>query len=198
MRLSILQYGDPILRTKGKPIDKIDPRIRELAQNMVETMHAANGVGLAAQQIGEALQLTVLDVSEVEDRPSTMKLNGESIDPKIAMPLVLINPQIDLGAETEKGTEGCLSFPEITGEIVRAKSITVRAQNLDGEPIEIEMTGFLARAVQHEVDHLNGILFIDRMSTAAKISLSSKLKRLQKETRSGAKHRQTAVAETTL
>jgi len=198
MRFSILQYGDPILRTKGKPIDKIDPRIRELAQNMVETMHAANGVGLAAQQIGEALQLTVLDVSEVEDRPSTMKLNGESIDPKIAMPLVLINPQIDLGAETEKGTEGCLSFPEITGEIVRAKSMTVRAQNLDGEPIEIEMTGFLARAVQHEVDHLNGILFIDRMSTAAKISLSSKLKRLQKETRSGAKHRQTAVAETTL
>jgi len=198
MRLSILQYGDPILRTKGKPIDKIDPRIRELAQKMVETMHAANGVGLAAQQIGEALQLTVLDVSEVEDRPSTMKLNGESIDPKIAMPLVLINPQIDLGAETEKGTEGCLSFPEITGEIVRAKLITVRAQNLDGEPIEIETTGFLARAVQHEVDHLNGILFIDRMSTAAKISLSSKLKRLQKETRSGAKHRQTAVAETTL
>ena len=198
MRLSILQYGDPILRTKGKPIDKIDPRIRELAQNMVETMHAANGVGLAAQQIGEALQLTVLDVSEVEDRPSTMKLNGESIDPKIAMPLVLINPQIDLGAETEKGTEGCLSFPEITGEIVRAKSITVRAQNLDGEPIEIETTGFLARAVQHEVDHLDGILFIDRMSTAAKISLSSKLKRLQKETRSGAKHRQTAAAETTL
>ena len=198
MRFSILQYGDPILRTKGKPIDKIDPRIRELAQNMVETMHAANGVGLAAQQIGEALQITVLDVSEVEDRPSTMKLNGESIDPKIAMPLVLINPQIDLGAETEKGTEGCLSFPEITGEIVRAKSITVRAQNLDGEPIEIETTGFLARAVQHEVDHLSGILFIDRMSTAAKIGLSSKLKRLQKETRSGAKHRQTAVAETTL
>ena len=198
MRLSILQYGDPILRTKGKPINKINAHIRELAQNMIETMHAASGVGLAAQQIGEALQLTVLDVSEVEDRPSTMKLNGESIDPKIAMPLVLINPQIDLGAETEKGTEGCLSFPEITGEIVRAKSITVRAQNLDGEPIEIETTGFLARAVQHEVDHLSGILFIDRMSTAAKISLSSKLKRLQKETRSGAKHRQTAAAETTL
>ena len=198
MRLSILQYGDPILRTKGKPIDKIDAHIRELAQNMIETMHAASGVGLAAQQIGEALQLTVLDVSEVEDRPSTMKLNGESIDPKTAMPLLLINPQIALSAETEKGTEGCLSFPEITGEIGRAKSITVQAQNLDGEPIEIETTGFLARAVQHEVDHLNGILFIDRMSTAAKISLSTKLKRLRKETRSGAKHRQTAVAETTL
>src|SRR5260370_21318073 len=111
MRLSILQYGDPILRTKGKPIDKIDAHIRELARNMVETMHAASGVGLAAQQIGEALQLAVLDVSEVEDRPSTMKLNGESIDPKTAMPLVLINPQIDLGAKTAKATDGRLSFP---------------------------------------------------------------------------------------
>jgi peptide deformylase len=127
-----------------------------------------------------------------------MKLNGQEIEPATAMPLVLINPQIDLGSETEIGTEGCLSFPEITGEIERAKSITVRAQNLDGESIEIETTGFLARAIQHEVDHLNGILFVDRMSSAAKTSLSSKLKRLQKETQRGAKHRQKAVAETTL
>jgi peptide deformylase len=198
MRLSILQYGDPILRAKGKHIEKIGDRIRELAQSMIETMHAANGVGLAAQQIGEALQLTVLDVSQVEDRPTTMKLNGKNIEPETAMPLVLVNPQIDLGGETEIGTEGCLSFPEITGDIERATSVTVRARNLDGKPIEIETTGFLARAIQHEVDHLNGILFIDRMSSAAKTSLSSKLKRLQKETQRGAKHRQKAVAETTL
>jgi peptide deformylase len=198
MRLSILQYGDPILRAKGKHIEKIGDRIRELAQSMIETMHVANGVGLAAQQIGEALQLTVLDVSQVEDRPTTMKLNGKNIDPETAMPLVLVNPQIDLGGETEMGTEGCLSFPEITGDIERATSITVRARNLDGEPIEIETTGFLARAIQHEVDHLNGILFIDRMSSAAKTSLSSKLKRLQKETQRGAKHRQSLVSETTL
>jgi len=198
MRLSILQYGDPILRAKGKRVEKIDQRIRELAQDMIETMRDANGVGLAAPQIGESLQLTVLDVSQVEDRPTTMKLNGKNLDPKTAMPLVLINPQIDLDGETEVGTEGCLSFPEITGEIERAKSMTVRAQNLDGEPIELETTGFLARAIQHEVDHLNGILFIDRMSSAAKTSLSSKLKRLQKETQRGAKHRQKAVAETTL
>ena len=198
MRLSILQYCDPILRAKGKHIEKIDNRIRELAQNMIETMHAANGVGLAAPQVGESLQLTVLDVSQVEDRPSTMELNGENTDRQSAMPLVLINPEIDLGSETEMGTEGCLSFPEITGEIERAKSVTVRARNLDGEAIEIEATGFLARAIQHEVDHLNGILFIDRMSSAAKTSLSSKLKRLLKETQRGAKHRQHAVAETTL
>jgi len=198
MTLSILQYGDPILRAKGRRIGEIDKRTRQLASNMIETMHAANGVGLAAQQIGEAIQLTVLDVSQVEDRPTTMKLNGEDVDPVAAMPLVLVNPAIDLGGETEMGTEGCLSFPEITGDIERAKSIVVRAQNLDGQSIKIETVGFLARAIQHEVDHLDGILFIDRMSSAAKTSLSSKLKRLQKETQRGIKHRQKAVAETTL
>jgi peptide deformylase len=149
MTLSILQYGDPILRTKGQPIQKIDERIRELAANMVETMHAANGVGLAAQQVGEALQLTVLDVSQVEDRPSTMRLSGTDVDPKISMPLVLINPEIKLGGESEIGTEACLSFPEITGEIERATSIVARAQTLEGDKIEIEASGLLARAIQH-------------------------------------------------
>jgi peptide deformylase len=155
-------------------------------------------VGLAAQQIGQSLQLTILDISQVEDRPSTLKLNGKDIDPKSAMPLILINPEINLGDQTEMGTEGCLSFPDFTGEIERAKSVTVSAQNLDGEKIAIETSGFLARAVQHEVDHLNGILFIDRMSSAAKAALSSRLKRLQKETQRGIKHRQRALAETTL
>src|SRR6266487_3139923 len=185
MRLSILQYGDPILRAKGKQIDQIDNRIRELAQNMLETMRAANGIGLAGQQVGEPLQLTVLDISQVEDRPSTMKLQGQDVDPKTTMPLILINPQIKLGKENAIGTEGCLSFPEITGEIERAKSVNVRSETLENETIEIEATGLLARALQHEADHLNGILFIDRMSSAAKAGLSSRLKRLQKETKRG-------------
>jgi peptide deformylase len=198
MRLSILQYGDPILRAKGKPIDNIDDRIRELAANMIETMHAANGVGLAAQQVGEALQLTVLDVSLVEDRPSTLKVDGKDVDPKAAMPLVLINPEIELHGAAETGVEGCLSFPEITGDIERANTVSVRAQTLEGGTIEIEATGFLARAIQHEGDHLNGILFIDRMNSAAKAALSSRLKRLQKETRRGIRHREALVSETTL
>ena len=183
MILPILQYGDPILRAKGKPIEDIDDHIRELAANMLETMHAANGVGLAAQQIGEPLQLTVLDLSAVEDRPSTLKMEGNEIDPKSAMPLVLINPEIEVHGEIEMGVEGCLSFPEITGEIERAQSVIVRAQNLEGELIQFEAGGFLARAIQHEHDHLNGILFIDRMRSAAKAALSSRLKRLQKESR---------------
>lgn len=199
MSLSILQYGDPSLRAKGKRIDKIDNHIRELAANMLETMHDANGVGLAAQQVGEALQLTVLDVSQVEDRPSTMRLHGKEVDPKTQMPLVLINPQIELSNATETGTEGCLSFPEITGEIERAASATVQAENLEGGKIEIEAGGLLARALQHEIDHLNGILFIDRMSSAAKAALASRLKRMQKETKRGrAKDRPAADAETAL
>ena len=203
MILPILQYGDQTLRTKGNRIEEIDDRIRELATNMIETMHAAHGVGLAAQQIGEALQLTVLDVSQVEDRPSTLILDGkDAADPKSAMPLVLINPEIELRGETEVGVEGCLSFPEITGDIERAYSVLVRAQNLEGDTIQFEAGGLLARAIQHEHDHLHGILFIDRMRSAAKVALSGRLRRLQKETRRGRRilpeQERSLVTETTL
>jgi peptide deformylase len=198
MILEILQYGNPVLRAKGERIEKIDTRIRELAADMIETMHEAHGVGLAAQQIGQPLQLTVLDVSAVEDRPSTLKLSGKDVDPKSAMPIVLINPEIELRGGTEIGVEGCLSFPEITGDIERADSVLVRAQTLEGEIFQIEATGLLARAIQHEHDHLHGILFIDRMTSAAKAALSSRLKRLQKETKRGIRHHEEALSETVL
>ena len=202
MILPILQYGDPILRAKGKRIEEIDDRIRQLAADMIETMHAAHGVGLAAQQVGEDLQLTVLDVSAVEDRPSMLTVDGTDVDPKTTMPLVLINPDIELLGETEVGVEGCLSFPEITGDIERAQSVRVRAQNLEGDTIQFEAGGLLARAVQHEHDHLHGILFIDRMRSAAKAALSSRLRRLQKEARRGRRilpeQERPLVTETTL
>ena len=185
MKLLIRKYGDPALRIKGKPVAELDGSIRELAENMLETMRAANGIGLAAQQVGEALQLTVVDVSAVEDRPSTMTWNGREVNPNDHMPLIIINPRIESGSEKEIASEGCLSFPEISADIERAEWAKVKAQTLDGERVEIEATGLLARALQHEIDHLNGILFIDRMSSAAKASLSSKLKRLQKETQRG-------------
>jgi peptide deformylase len=183
MRLAIRKYGNPILRAKGKRIETVDDDIRALAENMLETMHAANGVGLAAQQVGRALQLTVLDISQVEDRPSMMKLNGEPVvDLTTAMPLVLVNPTLLLGEETDLGSEGCLSFPEITADIERASSVELEAETLDGQKLRIEASGLLSRALQHEVDHLNGILFIDRMSSASKAIHASRLKRLQKET----------------
>ncbi|MDQ6810125.1 MAG: peptide deformylase [Verrucomicrobiota bacterium] len=183
MTRPIVRYGDAVLRAKGRRVERVDENIRALATDMLETMRAANGVGLAAQQVGEPLQLTVLDLSEVEDRPSTMKLNGTEVDPVKSMPLVLLNPRLELNSETVSGTEGCLSFPEITAEIERAVSVIVHAQTLDGVEQTIEASGLLARALQHEVDHLNGILFIDRMSSASKASLASRLKRLQKETK---------------
>ena len=179
----IVIYGDPVLRAKGKRLQTIDDEIRVLAADMLETMYEANGVGLAAQQVGRALQLTLIDVSNAESRPSRMWIAGEEVDPKEHMPLILINPELQLEDEQEIGTEGCLSFPEITAEIARAAKIKVKAQDLDGNRIEFEAAGLLGRAVQHENDHLNGILFIDRMSSAAKASLAGKLKRLAAESK---------------
>jgi peptide deformylase len=182
MRLPIRKYGDPVLRAKGRRVEKVDEHIRALVDDMLETMHDANGVGLAAQQVGHALQLTVVDISQVEDRPSTLTLNGEKMDPESAMPLVLLNPKLTLADETIPGSEGCLSFPDITAEIDRAVSVTLEAETLEGDTVRIEAAGLLSRVLQHEVDHLNGILFIDRMSSVAKASHGSRLKRLQKET----------------
>ena len=179
----IVKYGDPVLRTKGKRLEAIDDEIRALAADMLETMYEANGVGLAAQQVGRALQLTVIDVSDAESRPSQMWIAGEEVDPKEHMPLILINPELQPDDEVEIGTEGCLSFPEITAEIPRALKVKVQAQDLNGNRVEFEAAGLLGRAVQHETDHLNGILFIDRMSSAAKAALAGKLKRLAAESK---------------
>ncbi len=181
MILPIVRYGDPVLRAKGQQITKVDERVRALAADMLETMHEANGVGLAAQQIGEALQLTVIDVGAAEDQASTLRVNGEEVDAKTSMPLVLLNPRLTLGAEMAIGVEGCLSFPEITADISRASTVMARAETLEGKTVELEATGLLARALQHEVDHLQGVLFIDRMSPVTKVALRSRLKRLKKE-----------------
>jgi len=181
MILEIVKYPDSALRRKGKPVSAITEDLRALAGSMVDTMRAANGVGLAAQQVGVALQLTVIEVEDAEDRPSTMTVDGRPVDLAQWMPLILLDPVLELGREKEDGTEGCLSFPEITAEIERSISVKARARLLDGRQIEFEATGLLARALQHETDHLNGILFIDRMKSATKTALKGKLKRLQRE-----------------
>jgi peptide deformylase len=179
----IVLYGNPVLRAKGKRIGNIDDEIRALVADMLETMREAGGVGLAAQQIGRALQLTVIDVSDAETRPSRMWIAGEEVDPNQHMPLVLINPELELGEDSEVGSEGCLSFPEIVADIARSAKIKVRALDLEGNRVEFEAAGLLGRAVQHEIDHLNGVLFIDRMSSATKASLAGKLKRLAAESK---------------
>lgn len=183
MVLEIVKYGHPALRQKGAPVKQIDAKLQKLVEDMFETMEDANGVGLAAQQVGVPIQLALVDIAGVEDRPSTMTIDGEEVDPEEYMPMVLINPVLELGPEKEEGTEGCLSFPQITAEIPRSTHVKARATTLDGEDIEFEATGLLARAIQHEFDHLQGVLFIDRMNSATKTALAGKLKRLQKETR---------------
>jgi peptide deformylase len=183
MILPIVQYGHPALRQKGERIEKITPEIRALIADMFDTMYAAAGVGLAAQQVGRALQLTVLDVRGVKDRPSTMELKGAPVDPLENMPLVLLNPVLKPFGDPVSGPEGCLSFPEIYEEIIRPPSVEVTALSEKGEPIQFIAGGLLGRAIQHEVDHLNGILFIDRMPLTAKRALKPELEALQQRTK---------------
>jgi peptide deformylase len=187
MVLSIRKYGDPILRQKGARIDQLTPPLRQLIADMLETMAEKHGIGLAAQQVGYALQLTVLDVRAVTDRPSTLHRDGQAADVNGFMPLVLINPEVTPCAPPVEGPEGCLSFPELYADISRPESVEVTAMNDKWEPIQFRCGGLLARAVQHEVDHLNGILFIDRMSTEKKREMKAELEELQAETKAALK-----------
>ena len=129
------------------------------------------------------MQLTVIDVRGITDRPSRLELNGATSDVDAFMPLVLINPEVKALGESVAGPEGCLSFPEMYADIARPESVDVVAQNRQGKTFQFRCGGLLARAVQHEVDHLNGILFIDRMSKADKEDLKPELDDLQAETK---------------
>lgn len=178
MILEIVLYGHPALRSRGAKIKKVDERIRKLAADMIETMIAADGCGLAAQQVGVPLQLCVVDVREVKNRPSRMWIDGKEVDPDAHMPLVLVNPQVDMVGPIEAGVEGCLSIPGITAEVARPRKVKVRALDLEEKELCFEATGLLSRAVQHELDHLNGVLFIDRLDNQTREALQPELDKL--------------------
>jgi peptide deformylase len=179
MLMPIVKFGTPVLRQKGERIEAVTPAIKQLIADMLETMYEHKGVGLAAQQVGLALQLTVIDVRGVTDRPSSLELNGQPADLAEFMPLVLINPEITPVGNPVSGPEGCLSFPEIFAEVSRPDVVDVKAMNAEGKSIQFRCGGLLARAVQHETDHLHGILFIDRMDKKTKEELRSELDELQ-------------------
>lgn len=183
MVLPIVKYGHPALRQKGERVETVSAEISGLIADMMETMRDAHGIGLAAQQIGRALQLTVIDVSGIEDRPSTLEIDGKELPPESFMPLVLINPEVKPLDEPVVGPEGCLSFPEIYFDVARPGRVSVQAMNEKGEMITFTCGGLLARAVQHETDHLNGILYIDYLSKSAKAKLKSELEHLAYQTR---------------
>jgi peptide deformylase len=179
----VLQYGDPVLRQKGALIEAIAPAIERLIQDLLDTMYAEKGIGLAAQQVGEPLQLTVLDIRSINDQRSRLRLNDNSVDPEAWMPLVLINPDVTPVGDPVAGHEGCLSFPDISAEIRRPETVQVAALDRAGQPIKFSCEGLLARVIQHEVDHLNGILFIDRMDMQTKADLRRVLSVLHARTK---------------
>ncbi len=178
--LPIRTYGDPVLRAKGEPVRDFGPPLRALGETMLETMREAKGIGLAAPQVGLPLQLFVLDVRDTESKPV---LDGREEDPARIMPMVLANAEVSVPeGESLRYDEGCLSFPGVRGEVARVERATVRYRDADGAPHVLECSGLLARCVQHEHDHCQGVLFIDRMAGADVLLAASKIRRLRRDT----------------
>jgi peptide deformylase len=161
----IVKYPDPILSKRGEPVTEFDDKLKTLVEDMFESMYAAQGIGLAAPQIGISKRLTVIDIS--------FKKNPEE-------KIVLINPEIIDRDGKQFEEEGCLSLPEIREKVRRAAQVKVRAQDVDGKWFEIEGEELLARAFQHEIDHLDGILFIDHLSRLKRDLVKSRIKKMQK------------------
>ncbi len=184
MILPIVLYGDPVLRKKCAPISAVTEEIRAFAKDMLETMHGAHGVGLAAPQVARAIQMAVIELPpQNPEKPNTtaVVLDGVERKPDELGPVVFLNPKLELHREKADGEEGCLSIPGLRYDVRRSSTATVSFLGLDGAAHSIGTDGLLARAFQHEIDHLNGILFTDRLSAAAKLGASRKLKRLQQE-----------------
>lgn len=180
MKKTIRTYGDPVLRQKARPVEQVDGRVRALARDLIETMRAQHGVGLAAEQVGEPLAVCVVEVPLEMDRDE----KGLLYNPGVVMPLVLVNPRlVSASHETETADEGCLSFPGLYAPIARPVEVTVEYLDLQGRPQTCTFRKFVARVVQHEMDHLAGVLLVDRMSALKKMTLGGQLKRLQRQTR---------------
>lgn len=178
MILEITKHSHPALRSPGAPVAAIDDRVRELALDMIDTMRDADGLGLAAQQVGLPMRMFVLDVPSLVKRPSVMRIGGREVDFEELMPLVLLNAEVRLSGPVRTETEGCLSFPDLSAEVPRPQAVAVKAMTLDGETLEFEAEGLLARAVQHEFDHTRGVLFIDRATPEDRASFPPEVSRL--------------------
>jgi peptide deformylase len=162
----IVKYGDPILEKPTKAVAKFDAELEELAQDMFATMYAAQGIGLAAPQIGKSIRIAVVDVT-----------SGKNPEAKI----ILVNPEIIHGEGEKREEEGCLSIPGFRGYVVRPQFVTIKAQNSNGEEFEIRGEDLLARAFCHEIDHLNGILFLQHLSMLKRDLIRRKIKKLKKQ-----------------
>jgi peptide deformylase len=185
MALKIVHYNDPVLRRKGEGVVSFDAALSALAADMIAAMHASgNGIGLAAQQVGRARQVCVVDL-RTREAQFAWRLDSAKPPLDLIMPMVLVNPTVSVARGTPEAVaeEGCLSFPEIRGDVSRPEAITVRFQDERGVPHEMSCDGLLARCIQHEVDHLNGVLFIDRMDRKARAAVDESVKALARKTR---------------
>src|SRR5271157_2993942 len=161
----IVKFGDPVLERATKPVEKFDEELQTLVADMFESMYAAQGVGLAAPQIGIGLRLAVIDVT-----------NGKNAEAKI----VCANPQITHSEGEQREEEGCLSVPGFRGHVIRPQYVTVRASDASGKEFEMRGEGLLARAFCHEIDHLNGVLFITHLSMLKRDLIKRKIRKLKK------------------
>lgn len=166
MILTIVKYPEPVLRQPGEPVTEFNDELRKFVADMFETMYASQGIGLAAQQVGVAKRVTVIDLSQGKDP---------------AQKLVLVNPEVIYREGKQYEEEGCLSFPEIREKVSRAAKVRVRAQNEHGKWFEMDGEELLSRAFQHEIDHLDGMLFIFRMSALKRDLVLRKIRKMQRE-----------------
>ena len=180
MSFEIVTFGDPILRVRAETVARITHEYKRFVEGMMETMHAADGVGLAAQQVGRAVSVCVVEIPVVMD---VEQEGGPRLNPDVQMPLIMFNPKITAhSGDVARRDEGCLSFPGIHTGVQRAAEVDVTFVDWKGEVRSLHCRGLLARAVQHELDHLAGVLLVDRMSPVKKISMAGQLKRLRAET----------------
>jgi peptide deformylase len=193
MRLRVTQFGESILKEKGRPVQAFDASLRQLAEDMIETMHGEEGIGLAAQQVDFALQLFVMDLNLPErEADFNWHYDGRRLPLDLIFPLAVANPRIEVTDPTETAAdEGCLSFPGIRGELTRPAAVRLHFQDLHGNAHTLECDGLCARCIQHEYDHNQGILFIDRMRPSARKPLEPALKRLKRGTRDWLKSQKT-------
>ena len=175
MKLKVYKYGEKVLREKSQPVVVVDDRLRQLALDMLDTMHEAKGVGLAAEQVGHLERMCVIDIPEGCDSPE-----DEAFNAPVQMPLILFNPAIVAREGSQRDKEGCLSFPNVGGTLTRAAQVTCQYLDVNNMPQMITARGFLARALQHEIDHLDGILYIDHMTAVERLTCAAKLKKLAK------------------
>lgn len=178
----IVIYGDAVLRKKCPTVGEITPEILTLAADMVDTMRAAEGIGLAAPQVGVAVQLAVVDVSEAAEPMTYLRVDGVEQTVADVCPLIFTNPQLEFPGKAKSSmNEGCLSFPELRAPVLRPDEVRATLRLLNGRTLVVETDGLFSRAIQHETDHLLGILFIDRTTAAAKLSLKKKIRQMQDE-----------------